>query len=128
MFGEMLRPPDISVPSITAHYCKFIYDAANFVHGMDPQQRHEVTDRAVQHAAYRGHDGSVCLLFVNVSDQAVDFPVTLPAYDFAGPVSVQRLTNNEPAETLTGVALPHTVELTMEPFSITLLILREASR
>jgi hypothetical protein len=94
---------------------------------MDPQQRHEVTDRAVQHAAYRGRDGSVCLLFVNVSDQPVSFPVALPAYDFTGPVDVQRLTNSEAAETLAGVSLPHPHRLAMEPFSIALLIIREVS-
>jgi hypothetical protein len=127
MFGEMLRPPEISVPTITAQYCKFLYDAANFRHHMDPQQRHEVTDRAVQHAAYRGRDGSVCLLFVNVSDQAVEFPVQLPAYNFAGPVDVQRITNSEPQESLIGVSLPHTVSLAMEAFSITLLIVREVA-
>jgi len=127
MFGEMLRPPDITVPTFTAQYCKFMYDAASYVHRMDPQQRHEVTDRAVQHAAYRGRDGSVCLLFVNVSDQAVEFPVELPAYGFAGPVDVQRFTNSEPEGWLAGVSLPHPVTLGMEPFSITLLVLREAS-
>ena len=126
MFGEMLRPPDIHVPTISAHYCKFMYDAVNSVHRLDPQQRHEVTDRAVQHAAYRGRDGSVCLLFVNVSDQPVDFPVTLPAYGFTGPVDVQRFTNSEPEDGLAGVTLPHPVTLTIEPFSITLLIMREA--
>ncbi len=127
MFGEMLRPPEISVPTITAQYCKFLYDAANFRHHMDPQQRHEVIDRAVQHAAYRGRDGSVCLLFVNVSDQTVEFPVELPAYDFARPVDVQRITSSEAEEAVEPVTLPHAVRLTMEPFSITLLIMREVS-
>ncbi|MEI6500631.1 MAG: DUF6259 domain-containing protein, partial [Armatimonadota bacterium] len=124
MFGEMLRPPNIDVPTMTAQYCKFILDERG--HYVDPSQRHEVTDRAVQHAAYRGRDGSVCLLFVNVADQPVGFAVELPAYGFAGAANVQRITDSEPEAWLAGLSLPHPVTLDMEPFSITLLILREA--
>jgi hypothetical protein len=128
MFGEMLRPPKIEVPTFTAQYCKFLYDGANFKHHMDPQQRHEVIDRTVQHAAYRGRDGSACLLFVNVSDQAVEFPVEMPAYEFTATVQVQQITNGEAEEWPADVALPQKVALEMEPFSITLLILREPTR
>ena len=126
MFGQMLRPPQIECPTITAQYCKFLYDAENYKHHMDPQQRHEVTDRAVQHAAYRGRDGSICLLFVNVSEEPVDFPVELPAYDLTGPVNVQRITNSEAEDWLAGITLPHPAALQMEPLSITLLIMCEA--
>lgn len=126
MFGEMLRPPDIEVPAITAQYCKFVYDAENCVHRQDPQQRHEVTDRAVQHAAYRGRDGSVCLLFVNVSEEPVSFDVELPAYDLQGPVQVETIANSVAGEALADVPLPHATALRMEPLSITLLIMREA--
>jgi hypothetical protein len=127
MFGEMLRPPSIDVPTITAQYCKFLYDAEGYRHHMDPQQRHEVVDRAVQHAAYRGRDGSACLVFANVSREPVEFPVELPAYRFLGPVDVRRLTNSEVVDTLSGVSLPHTVTLTMDPLSVTLLTMREVS-
>ena len=125
MFGEMLRPPEVTSPQFTAEYYKFVLDERG--HYVDPDQRHEVTDHAVQHAAYRGRDGSVCLLFVNVSDQPVEFPVTLLAYEFAGSVNVQRITNSEPHDWLAAVPLPHTASLAMEPFSIDLLIMREAS-
>lgn len=125
MFGEMLRPPDIAVPTITAQYCKFLYDGANYRHHLDPQQRHEVTDHAVQHAAYRGEDGSVCLLFVNVSEAAVSFPVKMPAYDLCGPVTVEKITNSVPEAWLADVQLPHSVSLDLQPLSVTLLLLRE---
>jgi len=125
MFGEMLRPPEIDVPSITAQYCKFLYDPEGFRHHMDPQQRHEVIDRAVQHAAYRGPDGSVCLVFVNVSDRPVQFGFELPAYGFTGEVSLQQIETAGPAPEPVRIALPHAASLSMEPFSITLLTLRE---
>jgi hypothetical protein len=126
MFGRMLRPPDIESPTFTAQYCKFLYDAENFRHHLDPMQRHEVTDRAIQHAAYRGRDGSVCVLFVNVSEEPVELSFELPAYDLSGRVNVQRITNSEPEEWLADVALPQPVELAMAPLCITLLIMREA--
>jgi hypothetical protein len=128
MFGKMLRPPKIDPPMITAQYCKFLYDAVGFEHRMDPQQRHEATDRAVQHAAYQGRDGSICLLFVNVSEEPVSLDFELPAYDTTGPVNVQRITNSQPANCLEGVSLPHAVSLPMEPLSTILLIVREVGR
>ena len=51
--------PDFSIDKTevtTAQYCKFLYDAVNFKHHMDPQQRHDVTDRAeaaTKERAYR---------------------------------------------------------------------------
>lgn len=125
MFGEMLRPPDIAVPIFTAQYLKFMYDGHGMVHQMDPNDRHEVTDRAVQNAAFRGRDGSVCLLFVNVTDQPVAFTCDLPDYGLAGTVSIERITNSHSEPWLDRVSLPRDVTLDMEPFSITLIIVRE---
>ncbi len=125
MFGEMLRPPDIAVPSITAQYCKFLYDAQGFQHRMDPGQRHEVRDRAVQHAAYRGRDGSVALLFVNVSEDPVACELQMPSYGLQGTVSLERIVDSVSVERVAAVSLPHDVALDLAPLSVTLLVLRE---
>jgi len=124
MFGQMLRPPDIEVPWITAQYLKFLLDSHE--HRMDPGQRHEVQDRAVQHAAYRGRDGSIALLFVNVSEDPVSFDLEVPAYGAEGPVSIERVVDSVSREVLSPVELPHQLVLDLEPLSIALLIVRAA--
>ena len=76
MFGEMLRPPTLDVPTIAAAYCKFVLTETE--HTVDPKQRHEVQDRVVQTAAWRGRDGSLCQVFVNISEEPVGFTTELP--------------------------------------------------
>ena len=76
MFGEMLRPPTLDVPTIAAAYCKFVLTETE--HTIDPKQRHEVQDRVVQTAAWRGRDGSLCQVFVNISEEPVGFTTELP--------------------------------------------------
>ena len=123
MFGEMLRPPEIDVPTITASYCKFVLTEE--AHYVDPKQRHEVQDRAVQHAAFRGRDGTIGCFFVNVSEAPVSFEVELSAYR-AGPQAgaVERFTDGTRESWLDRVSLPREVQMDMEPLSITVLVVR----
>ena len=117
MFGEMLRPPAIDVPSITAQYCNFTDDCDH----PDPLKRHEVADRAVQHAAWRGPDGSIGIVFVNISEEAVAFDVELPAYGMDGEAfDVDRITDGERERWLSSVALPRTEGIDMAPLSVVL--------
>jgi hypothetical protein len=121
MFGEMLRPPKIEVPTVTASYCKFVLtEAAHFV---DPKQRHEVKDRAVQTAAWRGRDASVCLVFVNISEEPVGFDIELSGTE-APTHDVERFTDGARDDWLTAVALPRRERLKMDPLSVVVLIAR----
>ena len=125
MFGEMLRPPPIDVPMITAQYCKFVLNETE--HYVDPTQRHEVQDHAVQHGAFRGRDGTVAYFFANVSEGHVAFDVELPDYaGSSGTVDVARIVDGKRDTWLADVALPKHVNLKMEPLSIAVLIVTQA--
>ncbi|NLF11722.1 MAG: hypothetical protein GX597_08025, partial [Anaerolineaceae bacterium] len=50
VFGDMLRPPEIAVPQITASYLRQTPDCDH----LDPAKRHVVVDDAVQHSSWRG--------------------------------------------------------------------------
>ncbi len=123
MFGEMLRPPAIDVPTITASYCKFMYDGK--VHQVDPSQRHEVRDSAVQCGAWRGPDGSIGALFANISREPVEFEVELSAYGLEAPgYDVAQVVQGEATPLLSGVSLPRCQCISMEPLSVVLLTVR----
>ena len=124
MFGEMLRPPAIAVPAVTASYLKFVLVSDR--HEMDPNQRHEVTAAAVQHSAWRAADGSLAWIFANVSDAPVRFDVDLsPA---GGPKAGWTLTRNTDGKRRAlrrAAALPLKTRLSMPPLSVTII---EATR
>ena len=117
MFGEMLRPPEIDVPAIAASYCKFVLDDKS--HYVDPGQRHEVQDRAVQHAAFRAADGTIGYFFVNVSEEPVSFEVELSDYG-AGALSydVDRVTDGVREAWLRDVNLPRRERVDMAALSV----------
>lgn len=119
MFGEMLRPPDIQVPDLTASYLKFVYAPGR--HEMDPTQRHEVRDRVVQGSAWRSEDGCIGYLFANISQQPVSFQVQVAAH--ADPPSLwdlELVSDGQRNCLQKGVTLPCPLEVTMEPLSILL--------
>ena len=123
MFGEMLRPPVIDVPRITAAYCKFSSDG----HSMDPTRRHEVEDAAVQHSAWRGRDGSIGYIFANVSEEAVEFDVALSAYQLtATRYRVERVSDGVSTVVHADTALPLTEHLCLKPLSVTLIVVKIA--
>jgi len=125
MFGEMLRPPEIDVPVITAQYCKFLYDEEKKEHRMDPRRRHEVRDRSVQHAAFRGRDGTIAYFFVNVSEEPVGFELELSAYGSdAERFDVERIADGAREAWLSGVALPRRERLELEPLSVVVVIVK----
>jgi len=125
MFGEMLKPPEIDVPTVTAPYYKFNYVPERQEHRVDPEQRHEVRDRAVQHGVFRGGDGSVAYFFVNVSEDPVQLDVDLSAFgQKAERFSVERVTDGKHEDWLRGVALPRRERLAMEPLSVMVLVVR----
>ena len=117
MFGEMLRPPEIDVPTITASYCKMSDDCDH----LDPKKRHEVRDRAVQHSAWRARDGSIGYFFVNVSEDAVSFDVELSAYGMeAKTYDIERFTDGTREKWYNETTLPRRVQLGMAPLSVIL--------
>jgi len=127
MFGEMVRAPAIVVPSFTAQYCRLKYTPGDPEHCVDPTQRHEVRDAAVQNGSFRGSDGSVAHIFVNVTEQPVAFDVELPAYAASsGMVDVARITDGIHEPWMTSVALPKPVAMEMTPLSIVVLIVTQA--
>ncbi|MBI2195190.1 MAG: hypothetical protein HYU36_24690 [Planctomycetes bacterium] len=128
MFGEMLRPPEIDVPEIVAQYCKFNYDPERKEHRMDPCQRHEVRDRAVQHGLFRGRDGSLAYLFVNVSEQDVRFDVVLSSQGAEMErFDVDAIVDGQCGARAAGVPLPRVETLAMQPLSVTVIVVRKAS-
>jgi hypothetical protein len=128
MFGELLRRPAIRVPTITAQYCKFNYVPEKQEHRMDPQQRHEVQDAAVQHGVFRGRDGAIAYFFANVSREVVTFDFALSGFGpRAGVFNVTRVTDGRREAWLRNVRLPRRVRLVMKAFSVTVLIVREVS-
>jgi hypothetical protein len=126
MFGKLLRPPEIDVPRITAEYFNFMYDNETKEHHVDPQQRHEVEDAAVQRGVFRGPDGSVAYFFANVSEDSVSFDVELSAYGDGAAFVVERFTDGEREEWLEGAELPRRERLVMNPLSVVVLISRES--
>lgn len=131
MFGEMLRPPEINVPMITASYCKFFLDEKS--HYANPKDRHEVQDRAVQHSAWRGPDGTIAYFFINVSEEPVTFDVELSAY--AGNrvqeqerlYNVDRVIDGKREQWFAGISLPRCEKIEMEPLSVILVEIHERS-
>jgi len=126
MFGEMLRSLEIDVPVITAQYCKFNYDGDTKEHHMDPQQRHEVRDYAVQHAVFRGRDGTIAYFFVNISEGPVSFDVELLAPPMeAKRCDVERITDGKHEDWLHGVTLPRRESIEIKPLSVIVAIVKE---
>ena len=119
MFGEMLRPPEIEVPTTTAQYCKFLYSDDPMDHRMDPKQRHEVQDRSVQHAVFRGRDGAIGYIFANISEDSVSFEVEVSAYGMeAERFDIVRHTDGEKEGWHKGIGLPRHVSIEMAPLSV----------
>jgi len=123
MFGQMLRPPEIDVPMITAAYCKMFLDEKS--HYMDPKNRHEVNDHAVQHAAFRGRDGKIAYFFINVSEETVAFDVELSAYardqdKKSRLYDVDRIVDGKRKKWLRQISLPRRERIEMEPLSVIL--------
>jgi hypothetical protein len=117
MFGEMLRPPELDVPKIKASYCKFILNETD--HYIDPEQKHEIEDWAVLNGAWRGEDGVVAHVFVNVSQEPVRFEVELPNYGMDAPAyDVERVTDGVRERWREGVALPRREWIEMAPLSV----------
>lgn len=125
MFGEMLRRPAIDVPRITAAYCKFSADAD----AMDPKRRHAVVDTAVQHSTWRGRDGSIGYIFANVSEEPVEFAVTLSAYastdDTQRRYRVERTIDGKSLAMHVRTALPRIERIHLDPLSVQLITVCE---
>ena len=125
MGGRMLPPPEIDVPMIAASYCKMSADEHS---GLSPRLRHTVQDRSVQHSAWRGRDGSIGYIFVNVSEAPVQCEFELSAYDMqAGAYDVDRLLDGAPERLMVAAALPQRVPMEMPPLSVALVRVRPHS-
>ena len=125
MFGEMLRPPALDVPSITCEYYKFVLDDKR--HYVDPAQRHEVRDKAVQTAAWRARDGSIGTVFANAGLEPVAFELEVSGHGADAPAfDVERITDGVHEPWLRGVSLPRRERVEMAPLSVTLVVVRPA--
>jgi len=119
MFGEMLPPPAIDVPTIEAAYLQFTGECLD--HLLE-KNRHVVTDFAVQHAAWRAEDGSIGYLFANISQEEICFAVDLSAYtDEERACRVEAVTDDARAVLYDSVTLPVSHVLQMKPLSITMI-------
>jgi hypothetical protein len=118
MFGEMLPPPKIDVPTITASYLKWTDDLDH----MDPTKRHVVTDYAVQHSAWRSRDGMIGYFFANVSQAPVEFEVPISSYSTkVASYDVEVLNDGRRTPLLKRVPLPLKQRLRLEPLSVALM-------
>jgi hypothetical protein len=117
MFGEMLRPPKIDVPMITASYLRWSAD----IDYLDPANRDVVKDYAVQHSAWRSRDGMIGYFFANVSQDPMEFDVELSSYSpGVGVYDVESVTDGTRTILLKHVQLPYKQRLRLEPLSVTL--------
>ena len=125
MFGEMLRRPPITVPMMTASYCRMTPDNGS----VDTGNRHEINDVAVEHSVWRGPDGSIAYLFVNVSEEAVSFDVKLSAHDLDGPTFDITWSRDVNVETsFHSTQLPRAESVEIPPLSIVLAKITSARR
>jgi len=121
MFGEMLKPPEIDVPIITASYCKMTPDADH----MDPRNRHEVQDQAIQHSVWRGRDGTIGYFLINISESPVSFELELSAYGMeAEKYDVEHFIDGVGERWLAAVTLPRRERIDMTPLSVILIVVR----
>jgi len=129
VFGQMLRPPKIHVPKITASYLKAVdEDGGVDVDHMDPGNRHVVQDYAVQHSTWRSRDGMIGYFFANVSQERVEFTVDLSSYSPGSTIcDVDAVTDGKRTPLTKHAALPSPYRLRMEPLSVTLLEVKPTS-
>jgi hypothetical protein len=127
MFGEMLKPPAIAVPRIDFSYVRLLdlvrVTPEQLTH---PERRHVVRDWAVQHGSFRAPDGEIGHIFVNVSEEAQEFEVDLPAYGEAGSWEVEAVVDGERRLVRCGVTLPARERVRLEPLSVLLLEVRRS--
>lgn len=116
MFGDMLRPPTIDVPRIRAPYLPWTYGES-----LDPARLHFVEDAAVQHSAWRGPDGTIGYVFVNVSEEAVDFSVELEGYGLSDLADLIQVADGERTILARQVHLPAVQRIHMQPLSTVLI-------
>ena len=122
MFGEMLRPPKIDVPVITASYFPWT------IGHLDPANRHVVKDYAVQHSAWRSREGKIGYFFANVSQEAVEFEVELSSYSQEEHAyDVESVTDGKRAMLGERIKLPSKQRFRLEPLSVTLVEVSRAS-
>ncbi len=116
-FGQMLRPPKIDVPMVTASYLKMSKDLDR----MDPDNRHIVRDYAVQHSAWRARDGSIGYIFANVSEDPVEIDVELGAYSKESQLyNVDAIIDGTRTPCKKMTRLPYRQHFRMEPLSVML--------
>jgi hypothetical protein len=125
MFGEMLRPPKIQVPRITASYLKWSADLDH----LDPDNRHVIQDYAVQHSAWRSRDGMIGYFFANVSQDPVEFGVHLSSYSKkVGPYDVDMVSEGRRATLMKRVQLPAEQRIRLESLSVALIEVKPTSQ
>jgi len=123
MFGEMLRPPKIDVPMISASYLKMHPDLDR----MDPDNRHVVRDYAVQHSAWRAMDGTIGYFFINISQEPVEFDVVISSYGRDDRLyDVDTIVDGSRSPLLRKATLPSLEHFRTEPLSVTVVEVREA--
>jgi hypothetical protein len=125
MFGEMLRPPKIDVPLISASYLKWTDDLDH----MDPARRHVVKDYAVQHSAWRARDGVIGYFFANVSQARVEFDVELSSYSKeANTYNVDMVADGRRTSLLRQAKLSSKQRLGLDPLSVALIEVKPAAK
>jgi len=125
MFGEMLKPPAIDVPEIEAAYLRFTGECLDHLLA---KNLHVVTDRAVQHSAWRAPDETIGFLFVNVSREKVGFDVRLSAYGAKGPADADIITDGRRRRLFRSRRLPAKQRVHMAPLSVTLIEITPAAK
>lgn len=119
MFGEMLRPPAIEVPLIEASYLRFTGECLDH---LLPQNRHVVTDHAVQHSAWRAADGTIGYILANISLAPVEVSIRLATYDESSPHGDADIIHDGRRKPLFRQRrLPRQQKIQMPPLSVTVI-------
>jgi hypothetical protein len=120
MFGEMLKPPPIDVPTIDYSYQRLLDLIELPV--PHPDIRHVVRDRAVEQGTFRSRDGAIGHILVNVTQEPVELDLELAAYGSAsGGFDIDSTVDGKRSRLASATRLPRTQKVRMEPLSVTVL-------
>jgi len=118
LFGEMLHPLKLELPRIRAAYMRMSIDLDH----MDPRKRHVVEDAAVEHSSWRAPDGDLGYLFVNVSEETVEFDAPIGSNVASqGAVDVSEVRDGRRVPLHRDTRLPFVQPIRLEPLSTLLL-------
>ena len=117
MFGKMLKPAVIDVPTISISYLRpdWEKDFSKII----TDGRHVLKDKCIQHSKWCSKDGDIGYLFVNISEDRVEFDLEITRSDSIDKkYNIEKIVNSQRSIFLKDTQLPVLHKLSMEPLSV----------